>query len=159
MSWKEVQDKYRKDALSCLGPGASESELAAFVHGRIVDRACSTSVAFDDMASEGVARVCVRKAVEWCGGCWSRGGVRGSAKCSAGDTDGDINSTKCTASNDSSVCGCAHKTDDRQADNENDHIASVSSYDTHCNKVFQIVTITLHTVLYCTEYCVLSFMY
>ena len=52
-----MQQKYRNKALLCLGADATEQEIAHFVYGRIVDKACSTSRYFDRMAEEGAVKV------------------------------------------------------------------------------------------------------
>ena len=51
MTWKEVQDKYRKEAILTLGEDASEQEIEEFAYRRIVNRACSTSAMFDRIAN------------------------------------------------------------------------------------------------------------
>jgi hypothetical protein len=53
LKWTEVLDKYRKQALQCLGEGANEDDVTQFVYRRIVERACSTSAFFDRLAEHG----------------------------------------------------------------------------------------------------------
>lgn len=63
MTWPEVQQKYRKEALLYLGSSATEQEISHFVYRRIVDKACSTSAFFDRMATDGM---CATSAKQLC---------------------------------------------------------------------------------------------
>jgi len=50
MNWKEVKDKYSRDAKSQLGPLATQEDIELQVYRRIIDRACATNKWFDDVA-------------------------------------------------------------------------------------------------------------
>lgn len=63
MTWPEVQQKYRREAIRYLGSTASEQEISHFVCRRIVDKACSTSAFFDRMATDGM---CTTSAMKLC---------------------------------------------------------------------------------------------
>lgn len=50
MTWEEVKEKYRRQAIKELGADASVDDIEYFIHKRVVDKACSTNQFFDRIA-------------------------------------------------------------------------------------------------------------
>lgn len=51
MNWDEVKEKYAKEAIRKIGPGASERDIELFIYQRVVDRACATNSIFDEISA------------------------------------------------------------------------------------------------------------
>ena len=52
MTWQEVCAKYRSQTRAALGPNASEEAVQLWVYQKIIERACETNAAVDQLAIE-----------------------------------------------------------------------------------------------------------